>query len=178
MADTQTFAVDAKFAPLNVEAWNFLFSFIFNERTLFNSTISVINKYTNVEDGWKLKLIFCFKETSHRRCTYINDICYSKIPNVVVERLTYVFCIQEVLCSNLYPETSFPDWGLSWISTVLPGKCRDSTLKLRHNRFFPYPFQFIIHVSSFYSMLCSLNCCESVVKWSINTVLDLSKPSC
>jgi hypothetical protein len=35
------------------------------------------------------------------------------------------------------------------------GKCRDTTVKVGHCRFLPYPFQFIINVSSFHSTLYS-----------------------
>jgi len=35
----------------------------------------------------------------------------------------------------------------SWFSTVPPRECRDSTLKLGHDRFVPNPFQFIIRLS-------------------------------
>jgi len=32
-----------------------------------------------------------------------------------------------------------------WFSSVPPGECRSSTLKLGHDRFLPNPFQLIIH---------------------------------
>jgi hypothetical protein len=39
----------------------------------------------------------------------------------------------------------------SWFSSVPPGECRDSILKLGHDRFLPNPFQFIIiHLQSSY----------------------------
>jgi hypothetical protein len=44
----------------------------------------------------------------------------------------------------------------SWFSSVPPGKCRDSTLKLGHDRFLPHPFQCFIHLSSFHSTLIVL----------------------
>jgi hypothetical protein len=40
--------------------------------------------------------------------------------------------------------TVYPDWGFSCFSSVSPGKCQDSALLLGHDRFLPYPFQFII----------------------------------
>jgi hypothetical protein len=48
--------------------------------------------------------------------------------------------------SNLDPESGYPDLGISWFSSVPPGKFRDSTLKLCHDRFLPRPFQFIIQL--------------------------------
>jgi hypothetical protein len=56
----------------------------------------------------------------------------------------------------------------SWISSVSPGTCQDSTLKLGHDRFFPHPFQFIAHLSPFHSTLYSLSYRQSVVKQQIN----------
>jgi hypothetical protein len=46
----------------------------------------------------------------------------------VVRTLLY---IRDVPGSNLGPETGCPDRGLSWFSSVPPGKCRDSILKIR-----------------------------------------------
>jgi hypothetical protein len=38
--------------------------------------------------------------------------------------------------------------GISWFSSVPPAECKDSTLKLGHDRFVPNPFQLIvIHLS-------------------------------
>jgi hypothetical protein len=46
-------------------------------------------------------------------------------------------------------------WGLSWFSSVPPGECWDSTLKLAKD--LSNPFQFIIHLSSFHSTLYILS---------------------
>jgi hypothetical protein len=42
-----------------------------------------------------------------------------------------------------------------WFSSVLPDECRDSALKLGHDRFLPNPFQFLIHLSPCHSTLCT-----------------------
>jgi hypothetical protein len=39
--------------------------------------------------------------------------------------------------------------------SIPPGICRDTTLKLGHDRFLSNPFQFIIHTSPSHSMLLS-----------------------
>jgi hypothetical protein len=77
-------------------------------------------------------------------CAYVfsHDVF---VPNVVVGCLTLLPYIREVPGSDLSPETGYPDWDFSWFSAVPPGKCRDSTFKLGHDRFLPHSFQFIIH---------------------------------
>jgi hypothetical protein len=107
---------------------------------------------------------------SHK--SYITDSIYkgcfvrtnSHPLNIMVEWLTLLLHLQEVPGSNLGLETSYPDWGFSWISSVPPGKCQDSTLKLGHDHFFPNLFRFIIHLSSFHLMLYSLSYWESILK--------------
>jgi hypothetical protein len=49
-------------------------------------------------------------------------------PNVVVEWLTLLVRIRDVSGSNLRPEPGYVDCGFSWLSSVPPGKCRDSVL--------------------------------------------------
>jgi hypothetical protein len=71
----------------------------------------------------------------------------------MVEWLTTLLCIREVPGSNLGEETDYPD--SSWFSSVLPEECRDSALKLGHDRFLPNPFQFFIHLSPYQSTLYS-----------------------
>jgi hypothetical protein len=83
-------------------------------------------------------------------------------PNVLVEWLTLLLQIREVPRSNLCPDMSYPDWRFSWVSSVPPGKCRDS--KLGHDRFLPHPFQFIIHLSPFHSTLCNLSYWKIILK--------------
>jgi hypothetical protein len=46
---------------------------------------------------------------------------------------------------------------LSWFSLVLSGEFRDSTLKSVHDRFLTNPFQFIIHLPAFHSVLYNLS---------------------
>jgi hypothetical protein len=46
----------------------------------------------------------------------------------MVEWLALLLYIQEVLGSNLFSETGYPDWGFSWFSSVPPDKFRDITL--------------------------------------------------
>jgi hypothetical protein len=84
--------------------------------------------------------------------------------NVVVEWLTLLLRILEVLDSKLGPETSYPDWGISWFSSILPSKCWDSTLKLGQNHFLPNPFQLLIYFAPFDSTLDSLSYLQSIVK--------------
>jgi hypothetical protein len=67
------------------------------------------------------------------------------------------------------------DW-LSWmrvfvLSSVPPGECRNSTLKLGHDRFLPSRFQFIIHLLLFHSTPYSL----SYWKISFLSKLQISK---
>jgi hypothetical protein len=73
-------------------------------------------------------------------------------------------CIREVAGSNLSPDTSYPDWGCSWFSSVPPGEYQDSTLELGHDRFLQNPFQFIIHLLPIHSTLYSLTNSKSFVK--------------
>jgi hypothetical protein len=61
-------------------------------------------------------------------------------PNVLVECLTFQLRIREVPRLILAPKTGYLDLGLLWSSSVPPGECRDSTLKLGHDRFLPNPF--------------------------------------
>jgi hypothetical protein len=72
---------------------------------------------------------------------------YSIIPNGVVEWLTFVLRIWEVPGSNLVLDSTYPYWGFSWVSSVLPCECSDNTLKLDNVRLLPNPVQFIIHLS-------------------------------
>jgi hypothetical protein len=47
---------------------------------------------------------------------------------VTADWLAILLRIREVLASNLGPETGYPVWGISWISSVSPGKWRGGTL--------------------------------------------------
>jgi hypothetical protein len=51
-----------------------------------------------------------------------------------------------------------------WFSSVSPGMCRISALKVGHDHVLPYYFQIIIHLTPFDSVLYSLNYWKSVVK--------------
>jgi hypothetical protein len=68
---------------------------------------------------------------------------------VVVEWLILLLLIRGFPSSDLGPETGCSDWGFLWFSSILPGECWDSTLKLGHSHFLPNPFQFIIHYHPF-----------------------------
>jgi hypothetical protein len=48
------------------------------------------------------------------------------------------------------PVTGNPDGVFLWFSSVPPGECWDSTLKLGHHQFLPIFFQFIIHLSPYH----------------------------
>jgi len=54
-------------------------------------------------------------------------------PKVTVWWFAVLLCIWEILCSNLKPKPSYPDYGLLQVSSVPPGKFWDSTLKTGHN---------------------------------------------
>jgi hypothetical protein len=60
------------------------------------------------------------------------------------------------------------DWlswlRFSWFSSVSPGKCWGSTLKLGHGHFLPPSFQFIIHLPPLHPLLHNLSHWKSVVK--------------
>jgi hypothetical protein len=49
-------------------------------------------------------------------------------PNVVVEWLKLLLLIREVPGSNLCPNTSYPDRGVSWFYSAPPDKYQDSAL--------------------------------------------------
>jgi hypothetical protein len=56
------------------------------------------------------------------------DNIHFKLLNVMIEWLTLLLCIQEIPGSNLGLESGYPDCGFSWLSSVPPGECQDSTL--------------------------------------------------
>jgi hypothetical protein len=49
-------------------------------------------------------------------------------PNTAKEWLALLLYILEIQGSNLYPETDYLDRGLSFFSSVSPGKCSVSNL--------------------------------------------------
>jgi hypothetical protein len=112
---------------------------------------------------------FSLKKTQRVCVTRINwSVLFKEIITAYDEsyethKLTLLILIRYVLCSNLGPETRYPDWGFMFFS-VLTGKYRDSTPKLGHYRFLPNPFQFIIHLPPFHSTLYSLSHWRSVLK--------------
>jgi hypothetical protein len=57
----------------------------------------------------------------------------------------------------------------SWFSSVHPGKCWDSTLKLDHDHFILHPLQFIIHLSPLHSTLYIRNQCFTNLRQSRTT---------
>jgi hypothetical protein len=59
----------------------------------------------------------------------------------------------------------------SWFSSVPPGKCWQCH-NLGHDRFFPNPLQFIIHLSSLHSTLCNLLRKASLNKRQSSILLD------
>jgi hypothetical protein len=71
-------------------------------------------------------------------------------PNVVVEWLTPLIRIREVPGSILRPGGRLSRLRFLWFSSVPPGECRESTLKLGHDRFLPSFFQFIIFNLSYH----------------------------
>jgi hypothetical protein len=61
----------------------------------------------------------------------------------------WVLRIQEVLSSNLWPETSYPDGGFC----DLPQSLQANSGTLPQIRPWPLPFQFIVHLAPFHSTL-------------------------
>jgi hypothetical protein len=57
---------------------------------------------------------------------FVTVVAWSLLQNVLVRWLTFLLRTREVPGSNLGPETGYPDWGISWLSSVPPGKCRNS----------------------------------------------------
>jgi len=55
-------------------------------------------------------------------------------------------------------------WEFSLYFSIPPGK-REENFNLGHDRFLPYPFQFIIHQSLHHSTLWSLICWLSLSPW-------------
>jgi hypothetical protein len=63
--------------------------------------------------------------------------------------VNHLLRIREVSGSNIGLETGYPGWG-SWFSSVPPGECWDSILKLCRDRFLPNPF-----LSTIYTVVVS-----------------------
>jgi hypothetical protein len=63
--------------------------------------------------------------------------------------------------------------GFSWFSSLLPGKCRNSTFKIMPRPFLPNPFQFINHLSPFHSIFNLFNISAFLFRCTINPVNDL-----
>jgi hypothetical protein len=80
----------------------------------------------------------------------------SLAPYVVVEWLTLLLCIRDVPGSNLESETGYPDQGSFVVFLSSSKRIPDSPVKLGHDRFLPNPFQFIVHLSPYYSTLYRL----------------------
>jgi hypothetical protein len=141
-----------------VQLWqngNFNLPFLFRKHPDWPYKISLRNKhdtktagnqssYSIAANDYVFKLLHSFVSNQFKRQF---DIAIS---NVVVERSTHLLRIREVQLSNLVPETGYPDLGFSWFSSVPPGKCWDSSLKLGHGRLVLNLFQFIIHLSPFH----------------------------
>jgi hypothetical protein len=96
-------------------------------------------------------------------------------PNIVVEWLTPLLRIREVLGSNVGPETGYPDWACSWFYSFSPGEWRPSILKWGHDLYIGNPFYFIIHLSPFHLRVYNLRYWKSVVK---NTNTNSSPDIC
>jgi hypothetical protein len=98
-----------------------------------------------------LQVHFCKVISSHAythntpQRPQLNSFC-NLSTNIVVKKLTLLLRIRENPGSNLSLESSYSDWGFSWLFSVPPGKCQDITLKLSHNHLLPHPFH-LIHYS-------------------------------
>jgi hypothetical protein len=66
----------------------------------------------------------------------------------MIEWLTLLLCTQDVLGSNIGPETGYPKVFRGFPQFIK---------KNGHDHFIPRPFQFIIHLSFFHSLLYSLS---------------------
>jgi hypothetical protein len=80
----------------------------------------------------------------HRQLSWRNII----LPKYSVEWLTLLIRIREVTGSNLGPEIDYPD-RFFVISSVPPGKCRDSALKFGHDRFLYHILSYSFIILSF-----------------------------
>jgi hypothetical protein len=85
------------------------------------------------------------------------------LPNVVFEWLSLLIRIREV------PGLARRQ-AVLWVFVVFPQffQTGDSTIKLGHVRFVPYPTQFSIHFSHVHPTLYNLSHWRSVVKWTAN----------
>jgi hypothetical protein len=72
----------------------------------------------------------------------VQKIQYIVSPGIVVKWIKLLLHIQEVLGSNLGPETSYLD-RFFVVSSVPPGECWDNPLKLGHYHFHPIHHSFI-----------------------------------
>jgi hypothetical protein len=52
------------------------------------------------------------------------------------QEVTFVTCISDVPGMNLSQDTSYPNWGSLWLSSVPPGLCQDVTLNQEMAGFF------------------------------------------
>jgi hypothetical protein len=77
--------------------------------------------------------------------------------------VTLLIRIREVLGSNLGRDTYYPVLSTLWFYSVTPRKCQDRT-SIGHGHFLVNPFQLIVDMLSYNSMLCSEDT-DSVVKW-------------
>jgi hypothetical protein len=55
------------------------------------------------------------------------------LPSIMIEWLSHLLRIWNVLGSILSPETGYPDWYFVWFSSVPPGERWDCTFKLCHD---------------------------------------------
>jgi hypothetical protein len=72
--------------------------------------------------------------------------------NVTTEWSALLLCVREVLGSNLGRRLPILT-GSSWFSSAPSGKSREAYVKLDHDRFLPFHFLLIIHLSSQHPML-------------------------
>jgi hypothetical protein len=63
--DVHVSEMGANLAPLSVSPWHLVCSYVLKGWRTSNKPF-LKRKNTSVESGWKLKLIFCFMETTHR----------------------------------------------------------------------------------------------------------------
>jgi hypothetical protein len=84
-------------------------------------------------------------------------------------------------CDRVFPPTLYSggpgfksrprgqlSWLTKWFSSVSPGQCRYSALKLGYNRFLPNLSHFIINLLPFNPTLYSLHYWKSIIKWTTN----------
>jgi hypothetical protein len=76
---------------------------------------------------------------------------------MAVERIAFLLLILEVQGSNLCPKAVFPE-AFRHVLQSVQSNIEAVLKKTDHSRFFPDPFQFLIHQLPCHSVLCNVSC--------------------